>query len=75
MAKDLTSVELGELPNPVRTYRKRTLLRAVQVDEPFSVDTLEGRMEGQAGDFLGIGVHEERYPIAASVMADSYEET
>jgi hypothetical protein len=63
------------LPGEVAEYRKTATTRAVRVDVPFVVDTLEGRMRGNPGDFLAIGVEGERYPIAASVMAASYERT
>ena len=61
------------VPGQLQEYRKRTTIRAALIAEPFQVETLEGTMTGQPGDFLAIGVHGERYPIAASVMADSYQ--
>jgi hypothetical protein len=63
----------AELPGELREYRKTATTRAVRIDEPFVVDTLEGRMTGRAGDFLAVGVVGERYPIAAEIMSASYE--
>lgn len=62
----------AELPGELREYRKTATTRAVRIGEPFTVDTLEGRMTGRAGDFLAVGVAGERYPVAAEIMAASY---
>lgn len=57
----------------VKFYRKKTLTRAVQMHEPFSVETLEGTMQGQSGDWLMIGINGEMYPCDADVFAKTYE--
>jgi hypothetical protein len=67
---DLTA---GPLPGELVEYRKTATMRAVRVDEPFVVNTLEGTMRGNAGDYLVVGVKGERYPCAADVLAASYE--
>lgn len=54
-------------------YRKTATIYAARMEEPFVVVTLEGVMEGKAGDFLALGVAGELYPIDAAVMAASYE--
>jgi len=52
---------------------KRTLqVEAVRMDQPFTVDTLEGTMDGQAGDYLVEGVVDELYPVDYSVFAQTY---
>jgi len=56
-----------------KLYRKKTLTRAVYMPEAFSVETLEGTMEGKAGDMLMIGVNGEMYPCDADIFAKSYE--
>ena len=56
-----------------KLYRKKTLTRAVQMLEPFSVETLEGTMEGNAGDWLMIGIKGEMYPCDADVFEMTYE--
>jgi hypothetical protein len=73
---EVTVLDLSEpadLPGPLVEYRKTATMRAVRVDEPFQVATLEGTMTGQAGDYLVVGVKGERYPCAADVLAASYE--
>lgn len=47
---------------------------AVRMDEPFTVDTLEGTMQGKAGDYLVTGIRGEQYPCAADIFEESYEE-
>lgn len=41
--------------------------------ESFSVNTLEGKMVGNAGDFLIIGVQGEKYPCKKEVFMKTYE--
>lgn len=54
-------------------YRKKTLTKAVRMPEPFSVETLEGTMEGKRDDYLMIGVNGEMYPCDAEIFAKTYE--
>jgi len=58
-----------------KTYRKKTLTQAVRMPEAFSVETLEGTMEGKAGDYLMIGINGEMYPCDAEIFAKTYEPT
>ncbi len=44
-------------------YRKTALVQAVQVSEPFSVQTLEGTATGAAGDWLARNPSGECWPI------------
>jgi len=56
-------------------YRKRPqIIHAKEMTEPFSVQTLEGTMKGNAGDFLVIGIEGEQYPCARSIFLGTYEE-
>lgn len=59
-------------PAYVHLYRKKTLTKAMRMLEPFKVETLEGTMDGKAGDMLMIGAHGEMYPCDASVFEDTY---
>lgn len=54
-------------------YKKKTLTYGICMEEPFSVETLEGTMEGKAGDWLMIGVRGEMYPCDAEIFEQSYE--
>lgn len=44
-----------------------------EMTEPFSVETLEGTMEGKAGDILICGIKGEMYPCDRDVFFSSYE--
>ena len=57
---------------PFVPYVKQTLTYAVQMDEPFMVETPEGDHSGKKGDFLAIGIAGEMYPIDREVFETSY---
>lgn len=66
----------GEVPyrlEGIKLYRKKTLTKATQMPIPFSVQTLEGTMEGKAGDWLMVGVNGEMYPCDAEIFIKTYE--
>lgn len=67
---DLTTVELHRL----KKYVKKPIpIQAIQIAEPFTVDTLEGRHTGNAGDYLVVGIRGERYPVKRDIFEESYE--
>lgn len=49
------------------------IIKAVQMSEDFEVDTLEGLMHGNAGDYLVTGIQGERYPCKKEIFEASYE--
>jgi hypothetical protein len=56
-------------------YRKTATVRAKRMEGPFHVDTPEGRMEGDVGDYLcGPGAEGEFWPCKASIFESTYEE-
>jgi hypothetical protein len=55
-------------------YRKKpVVIEAIKMDEDFCVETLEGVMKGDAGDYLIRGVELELYPCKPSIFEKSYE--
>jgi hypothetical protein len=46
---------------------------AVQIDEPFEVETLEGTMRAKKGDYLIQGVRGELYPCDKEIFEQTYE--
>ena len=60
----------------MRRYRKKStvIIQAHQMLHPFTVDTLEGKMQGKAGDYLVTGVKGEQYPCAKEIFEETYEE-
>lgn len=55
------------------TYEKTEPTEMVQVDEPFTVETLEGPMNADAGDFLARGPEGELYPIDGDIQGQTYK--
>ena len=65
----------GEIPDyPFKQAVKKPIpIRCYQLSEPFKVETLEGVMEGKAGDYLMIGLRGEMYPCAREIFEETYE--
>jgi len=59
------------------TFRKFTKkpipISAAQINEPFEVQTIEGTMQGAAGDYLLIGVRGEMYPVKKEIFEETYQ--
>lgn len=55
-----------------RKFRKITPAEAVQMTDPFEVDTLEGTMRGKAWDYLVRGVRGELYPVDRGIFEATY---
>ena len=69
--KDITKKALA-----VRySFRKKpVVIQAVQMNDEFYVQTLEGDMRGNPGDWLIVGVKGELYPCENSIFQETYEE-
>ncbi len=63
------------IPNlPFKNAVKKPIaIKCIQIDEPFTVETMEGTMQGKKGDWLMVGVHGEMYPIDNSIFEKSYD--
>ena len=56
------------------TVKKKAIpVEAVQIDEPFEVETIEGVMRGKPGDYLMKGVRGELYVCDRSIYNETYE--
>lgn len=71
--RELAARNLLPSAGPFAEYRKTSTILAHRMAGPFEVLTDAGLMQGQAGDYLAIGVAGEMYPIAADVFDQSYE--
>ncbi|MEP7254385.1 MAG: hypothetical protein ABI666_01350 [Ferruginibacter sp.] len=56
-----------------KAIKKPIPVRCIQINEPFEVQTLEGIMKGQPGDWLMIGVNGEMYPCAKDIFEKTYD--
>jgi patatin-like phospholipase/acyl hydrolase len=56
-----------------KAVKKPIPIRVHQMDEAFEVETLEGTMQGKAGDYLVIGAVDEMYVISKEVFERTYD--
>lgn len=58
-----------------KVYRKKPIkVKAVQMQKPFQVKTMEGIMSGKAGDYLIEGIKGELYSCDKEIFEETYEE-
>jgi len=62
------------LPEGHKWYRKKTMVRLVEMNEPFLCSSREGDLQGNPGDFLAEDGHGGFYPISAEFHRNNYEE-
>ena len=63
-----------EVPNTKGCRKKPIIVQAVQIDQPFQVDTLEGRYKtGKAGDYLLKGIDGENYICDRDIFEKTYD--
>lgn len=53
--------------------KKPVLISYKKIEEPFDVETLEGVMQGKAGDYLIRGVEGELYLCDAGIFDRTYD--
>lgn len=55
-------------------YVKRSIpIRAEKLDCPMKVDTPEGTFQGKKGDYLVIGVKNEKYIVNGDIFKQTYD--
>jgi hypothetical protein len=55
-------------------YRKKpVVIEAVQTQEEVIIETLEGNMKANPGDWIITGVNGERYPCKPDIFEKTYE--
>lgn len=57
----------------LQTCKKTAVAEAKQMDAPFKVDSQEGEVYGDAGDYLMKGVNDELYVCGQEEFEQSYE--
>jgi hypothetical protein len=62
------------IDNMLEVVKKPVVVHAIQVDEDFRVDTLEGNYkQGKAGDYLIKGIDGENYICDRSIFERTYQ--
>ena len=58
-----------------KTYQKKalTILARGPITEPETIETLEGTMRADVGDYVITGITGEQYPIKAPIFLASYD--
>lgn len=56
-----------------KARKKPIIIKAIQVLEPFEVETTEGIMKGKSMDYLVKGVKGELYPIDRKIFEETYD--
>ena len=55
-------------------YRKRpVVIEAYQTDKELDIETLEGTMHANSGDWIITGVNGEQYPCKPDIFDKTYE--
>jgi hypothetical protein len=77
--QDYVKIKIAEKPQTINkclfgNYRKKPIvIKAVEINESFEVNTIEGNMKGKPGDFLIIGVQGELYPCDRQIFIQTYD--
>ena len=55
-----------------QAVKKPIPIRCIQMHESFKVETMEGILEGKAGDYLMVGIKGEMYPCDKDIFEETY---
>jgi len=72
MSEGINGNTIPESAFDVRAKKKPVIIKALKMSTKFFVDTPEGRVTGQPGDYLLIGIAGERYPCKVDIFEESY---
>jgi len=68
------SFEAKDFDDIWRDYKKKpVIVQAIIIVHPFEVETLEGTMKGNAGDYLIKGISGELYPCKPGIFHKTYD--
>jgi hypothetical protein len=56
-----------------KAIKKPIPIRCIQIQEPFTVETKEGILNGNAGDYLMVGIKGEMYPCDREIFEETYD--
>ena len=56
-----------------RFRKKQVIIEAVKITRRIEIETLEGTMVGEVGDWLITGVKGEQYPCKPDIFEQTYE--
>lgn len=73
VAEKIFQATYEPVPQRPGMWRKAAVTVLVRMETPFTVLTLEGAANGEAGDFLAVGDHDDAWPISRDCVEGSYE--
>lgn len=53
--------------------KKQVVVEAYQTQKKISIETLEGTMTAEPGDWIITGIHGEQYPCKPDIFKETYE--
>ncbi|HCW8399290.1 TPA: hypothetical protein OYG23_002423 [Staphylococcus aureus] len=57
----------------VKVRKKPVIVNAEKADRTTYIETLEGRMKAEKGDWIITGVNGEKYPVKPDIFEKTYE--
>ena len=74
LLKDILALLKKQEKGTMMKYRKRpVVIEAYQTDKELDIETLEGTMHANAGDWIITGVNGEQYPCKPDIFEKTYE--
>jgi len=71
--QDTSAADLRRVGDFMLYRKKPVLVTAMRLTEPVEIETLEGTMIGNVGDYLICGVNGEYYPCKPDIFDKTYE--
>ena len=72
---DIPINDIYKEDSQVKKYRKKPVtIEAYQTNEEIEIETLEGTMKANKGDYIITGIHGEQYPCKPDIFKQTYEE-
>lgn len=70
----MLTIKQHSIPDLVfkKAIKKPIPIKCIQINESFTVETMEGIMKGKKGDWLMVGVNGEMYPCDNEIFKKSY---
>ncbi len=65
----------NQIPDyPYKEAKKKPIpITCYQINEPFEVETMEGKLRGKKGDWLMVGINGEMYPCDQDIFKKTYD--
>lgn len=58
---------------PGRFVKKPVVVSAIRTEKVIYIETLEGRMKADKGDWIVTGIKGERYPVKPEIFEQTYK--